>query len=97
MHDARTFHVYVVTGLSLRRVLNVGVTSNLVARIAAHRSESLAGFTARYHLHRLVYAEAFTYARDAIAREKQIKAWRRDRKIAWIDGVNPDWKELSPG
>jgi len=97
MHHARTFHVYIVTGLSLRRVLYVGVTSNLAARIAAHRSGSGAGFTARYHLSKLVYAEAFTHARDAIAREKQIKGWRRAHKIALIEGINPDWTELSTG
>jgi putative endonuclease len=51
------FHVYIVTGLSLRRGLYVGVTSNLVARLAAHRSSAVPGFTARYRLWKLVYAE----------------------------------------
>ena len=97
MDEARTFHVYIVTGLSLRRVLYVGVTSNLVARIAAHRSRSVAGFTARSHLSKLVYAEAFPYARDGIAQEKQIEGWRRARKVALIERVNPHWTELSPG
>ena len=46
---------------------------------------------------KLVYAEAFTYVRDAIAREKQIKGWRRERKLALIDSVHPEWIELRPG
>ena len=96
MGPLRTFHVYIVTGLSRRRVLYVGVTSNLAARVDAHRRRTVDGFTARYRLFKLVYAEAFTYVRDAIAREKQIKGWRRDRKIALIESVNPDWAELSP-
>ena len=74
----------------------MGVTSNLPARIDAHRRRAVDGFTARYRLFKLVYAENFTYVRDAIAREKQIKGWRRDRKIALIERVNPDWAELSP-
>ena len=96
MPRARTFHVYIVTGLSLNRVLYVGVTSNLAARIHAHRTRAGDGFTARYRLFKLVYAEAFTYARDAIAREKQIKGWRRGRKIELIERVNSEWAELSP-
>jgi putative endonuclease len=88
-------HVYIVTGLSTSRVLYVGVTSNLRARIAAHRAGRVDGFTARYHLSKLVHAEVFDYIRDAIAREKQLKGWRRDRKIALIEAHNPGWSELS--
>ena len=94
MPDARTFHVYIVTGLSLSRVLYVGVTSNLAVRIDTHRRKALDGFTARYGLFKLVYAEAFTYVRDAIAREKEIKGWRRARKIALVERVNPGWVEI---
>ena len=96
MPSRRTFHVYIVTGLSLTQVLYVGVTSNLARRIDAHRRGVPDGFTARYGLFKLVYAEAFTYVRDAIAREKQIKGWRRARKIALIERVNPEWVELMP-
>ena len=92
---ARVFHVYIVTGPSLSNVLCVGVTSSLAARIDAHRRRAVDGFTARYRLAKLVYAEAFTYGRDAIAREKQIKGWRRERKIVLIERANPDWKDLS--
>ena len=85
-----------VTGASLSRVLYIGVTSDLVARIDAHRRRAVDGFTARYRLWKLVYAEAFVHVRDAIAREKQLKGWRRERKIALIEAVNPDWTELRP-
>ena len=70
MVERPTYHVYIVTGLSLNRVIYVGVTSQLAARIDAHRRRKADGFTARYRLWRLVYAEAFTYVRDAIARDK---------------------------
>jgi putative endonuclease len=96
MSPPSTFHVYIVTGLSLSRVLYIGVTSNLAARIDAHKRRAADGFTARYRLFKLVYAEAFAYARDAIAREKQIKGWRRARKLALVEQTNPDWVELSP-
>src|SRR4030088_958938 len=94
MVERPTYHVYIVTGLSLNRVIYVGVTSQLAARIDAHRRRKADGFTARDRLWRLVYAEAFTYVRDAIARDKQLKGWRRDRKIALIESVNPAWDEL---
>ena len=89
MVERPTYHVYIVTGLSLSRALYVGVTSHLAARIDAHRRKKAKGSTARYHLWRLVYAEPFTYIRDAIAREKRLKGWRRDRKVALIESLNP--------
>lgn len=95
MPPTRTFHVYLVTGLSLNRILYVGVT-DLAARIHAHRTRAADGFTARYNLSKLVYAEAFTHAHTAIAREKQLKGWRRERKIELIERFNPGWVELSP-
>jgi putative endonuclease len=88
------YYAYIVTGLSWHRVLYVGITSNLAERIDAHRNGRFGGFTARYRLWRLVYAEPFAYVRDAIAREKQLKGWKRDRKIALIESRNPDWLEL---
>jgi putative endonuclease len=94
MRDRCAHHVYIVTGRSHSRVLYIGVTSNLAARIEAHRSGLCDGFTARYRLCKLVYAEAFTYVHEAIAREKQLKGWRRERKIALIEAVNPNWLEL---
>ena len=95
MTTRRSHDVYIVTGLSTRQVLYIGVTSNLWARIEAHRTGRFGGFTARYHVWRLVHAEAFTHIRDAIAREKQLKGWRRERKIALIEAHNPEWRELT--
>ena len=64
MLERSTYHVYMVTGASLSRVLYIGVTSDLVARIDAHRRRAVDGFTARYRLWKLVYAEAFVHVRD---------------------------------
>jgi putative endonuclease len=54
------------------------------------------GFTKRYHITRLVYFETFTDARDAIAREKQLKAWSQAKKIALMRSANPEWRDLQP-
>ncbi len=79
--------------------LCTGVTNNLERRVYEHkhpdRAESHRKFTARYGVTRLVYCEACGSVRDAIAREKQIKGWRRDRKWALIESINPDWLDLS--
>jgi putative endonuclease len=80
-------YVYIVTGLSQDRVLYVGVTSNLCARIQAHREGRLGGFTARYRLWKLVHAESFRYVRDAIAREKQLKGWRESARSRSLSGT----------
>jgi putative endonuclease len=78
--------------------LYVGMTNNLERRAAEHRHPELDGanhrFTRRYRLTRLVHCEDFQDVRDAIAREKQIKGWRRDRKIVLIESENPDWHDL---
>lgn len=74
--------------------LYVGVTSNLRRRITEHK-RSHDGFTNKYNVNKLVYAEKFENINDAIAREKQIKKWRRDKKIALIKSVNPNFDDLS--
>src|ERR1700751_3683546 len=91
----KTYYVYILA--SLRRVLYTGITGNLETRLAYHRSfENPNSFTARYGITRLVYFEDFTDANDAIAREKQIKSWRRAKKIKLIRQLNPDWIDLAP-
>jgi putative endonuclease len=90
----RRFHVYILASRS--RQLYVGVTGDLLRRLQQHRQAS-AGFTARYRVDRLVYVEAAVRAADAIRREKQLKGWRRDRKLALIESVNPAWDDLMPG
>jgi putative endonuclease len=78
------------------QVLYVGVTSTLEQRVWQHKEEHFSNsFTARYHLHKLVYFERFSTVPVAIAREKQIKGWRRARKIELIVKENPGWKDLS--
>lgn len=78
--------------------LYVGMTSNLERRAAEHMHPDAEcdshRFTRRYRLTRLVFCEEFQDVRDAIAREKQIKGWRRDRTISLIESENPDWRDL---
>src|SRR5438874_211721 len=88
---------YVYSLASFRRVLYVGVTGNLETRLAYHRSgENMTAFTVRYWVTRLVYVEEFTDIVQAIAREKQLKGWRRSKKLRLIQGDNPDWEDLAP-
>ena len=77
--------------------LYVGVTNNLLRRIYEHRSGvDPASFTARYHVHKLVYYEQTTDVRAAIEREKQIKSWNRARKNRLVESMNPTWTDLYP-
>ena len=76
--------------------LYVGVTSDLRLRVAQHRQHTFPGsFTAQYRITRLVYFEELNCMATAIAREKQIKGWRRARKIALIEQDNPAWNDLA--
>lgn len=77
--------------------LYIGVTSSLLRRLVQHRDGMLPGFTARYDVKTLVWYELFGDMTRAIAREKQLKNWRRDWKIALIEALNPDWHDLAPG
>jgi putative endonuclease len=72
----------------------VGVTSDLGRRIWEHKSDIIEGFTKRYGLHTLVYAEFHTTMAEAILREKRIKNWRRAWKITLIEQSNPAWRDL---
>ena len=82
---------------SKSRTLYTGVTSDLERRVRQHRGKLLPGFTARYNINRLVHYERFGEIVAAIAREKQIKSWGRQKKIALIESANRDWKDLSAG
>jgi len=75
--------------------LYVGVTSNLAVRLEAHRSGEIEGFTKKYGVTRLVYAEFHETMGAAILREKQIKKWRRAWKVRLIEQMNPEWRDLS--
>jgi putative endonuclease len=80
---------------SASRVLYVGVTNNLLRRVVEHKSKSHAGFTSRYNVTRLVYFEEGTDIEDAIFREKEIKGWRRSKKVQLIESFNPAWDDLA--
>jgi len=77
------------------RTLYTGVTNNLERRLSQHRGGLVPGFTTRYRVFRLVHFEVFTDVRRAIAREKEIKGWRREKKVWLIQHDNPTWEDLS--
>ena len=91
----KNYCVYIMASAS--RDLYTGVTSNLERRVLQHQRKLLGGFTARYNINRLVYYEMSGEPMAAILREKQVKGWSRKRKIALIESVNRDWKDLSAG
>ena len=86
------FYVYILASRS--RVLYIGTTSRIDARLKEHRNEN-DGFAARYRCHRLVLLERYSHPLTAIAREKQLKRWNRSKKIALIERTNPFWTDLS--
>ena len=71
------------------------MTNNLERRVFEHKNHLVAGFTRRYKVTKLVYFEETSDVRVAISREKQIKGWKREKKVALIESMNPDWKDLS--
>jgi putative endonuclease len=91
----KAFYVYMMTNQS-RVVLYTGITNSLVRRVWQHQSGEIQGFTKAYKVNRLVYYECFDDLRFAIAREKEIKGWRRAKKNALIETKNPRWADLPP-
>ena len=91
--DPRTYYVYMLASRS--RILYTGITNNLARRVWQHREGLAQGFTAKYRIHRLVYCEPYRDVRQAIARETQIKKWRREKKVALIEATNPTWNDLA--
>ncbi|MCW5873945.1 MAG: GIY-YIG nuclease family protein [Anaerolineales bacterium] len=85
--------VYIMTN-SHNKVLYTGVTNNLQRRVLEHREQVPGRFTAKYRVNKLVYFETTEQMLDAIAREKQIKAGSRQRKIDLIESINPEWRDL---
>ena len=90
----KQYYVYIMTNFS-RRSLYIGMTNDLVLRVAEHKAHVNKGFTAKYDCKLLVYYEEFPSAEQAIAREKQLKNWHREWKINLIRQHNPDFKDLS--
>ena len=89
----RQYYVYIMTNKS--GTLYTGVTNDLRRRVYEHKRKLVPGFTRRYNITRLVYSEATDDVRTAIAWEKRIKGWLRAKKIALIESVNPEWRDLS--
>jgi putative endonuclease len=87
------YYVYIMTNRS--GTLYIGVSNDLVRRVHEHKTKCIEGFTAKYNLTQLVYYEAGSDIREAIAREKQLKGWRRSKKLALINSSNPTWNDLS--
>jgi len=77
--------------------LYIGVTNDLRVRIRQHRSGEFGGFSSEYKINRLVYYERHAWIQDAIAREKQLKRWRREKKVWLIEREIPTWEDLSSG
>ena len=92
---ARIYYVYILANRNRR--IYTGVTNDLTRRLWEHRNGKASGFAHRYGMTRLVYFEDTTDIEAAIAREKQLKGWVRAKKVALIESVNPEWKDLSEG
>jgi putative endonuclease len=90
----RAYYVYILANRT-RRVY-VGSTSDLARRVWQHRHSPYPHFTRRYNITRLVYFEVAGNPRAAVERERQIKGWSRERKLALVDAANPAWSELMP-
>ena len=92
----KQYYVYIMTNKS-NNVLYTGVTNDLVRRVYEHRMKLTPGFTSRYNVTKLVYFEECIDPSSAIAREKQIKAGSRQKKIDLVNGMNPTWSDLYDG
>lgn len=89
----KQYYVYILANRS--GTLYTGVTNDLVRRLYEHKHSLVPGFTGRYGIDRLVHFESCTDILAAIAREKEIKSWRRSKKVALVEADNPRWLDLS--
>lgn len=89
------FYVYIMTNKS--KTLYIGITNNLEQRVNEHKCKTIHGFTKKYNITKLVYYEMFNNPQDAIGYEKRLKGWLRQKKIALIESMNSDWRDLSEG
>ena len=91
----RSFYVYILAN-RIGGTLYIGVTNDLVRRVAEHRLKAAESFTKRHDVNRLVYFECFEDIEQAIRREKRLKKWTRAWKISLIEKDNPNWIDLYP-
>jgi putative endonuclease len=95
VRGSKQFFVYIMTDGPKPAVLYIGTTGDLRRRVWQHKGKLVAGFTSRYNLTRLVYFEQFFLPDAAISREREIKGWRREKKIRLIESTNPRWEDLA--
>jgi len=92
----KNYYVYLLTNWN-NRVIYIGVTNDLNRRIYEHKNKLIEGFSNKYNLTKLVYFEETSDVNAAIAREKEIKKWRREKKNNLVNRTNPSWEDLSEG
>ena len=88
------YYVYLLTNWN-NKVMYIGMTNDLPRRVHEHRTHAVKGFTEKYNVHKLVYFEETSDVHAAIAREKEIKKWRREKKNALVIQANPTWRDLT--
>ena len=91
--QAKYYYIYILTNYE-NTVIYIGMTNSLVQRVYQHKNKLIEGFTQRYKVHKLVYYEMYNDVRDAISREKQLKAGSRTRKLLLIQSNNPNFNDL---
>jgi putative endonuclease len=87
------YYVYIMTNRS--KTLYTGITNNLQRRVYEHKQKLIPAFTSKYNINQLVFYEITSDINVALSREKQIKGWLRSKKIALIESMNPEWRDLS--
>ena len=93
---ARSYYVYIILASRIGGTLYIGVTNDLIRRVAEHKLKIAEGFTKKHEVTRLVYFEIFDQIEYAIQREKRLKKWPRAWKVSLIEKDNPDWIDLYP-
>lgn len=88
------YYIYMLSNWN-NKVLYIGVTNDLIRRMYEHKNKIIKGFTSKYNVDKLVYFEEYNEPKYAIAREKQLKGWKREKKNRLIESVNPEWLDLS--
>ncbi|MFH1456868.1 MAG: GIY-YIG nuclease family protein [Patescibacteria group bacterium] len=94
MKKSKNYCTYIMTNYT-NKVLYVGISGNLFKRAWEHKHKLIEGFTKRYNINKLIYYECFNNPNDAIKREKEIKGWKRNKKINLIKIINPKFEDLS--
>ncbi|MBQ4598293.1 MAG: GIY-YIG nuclease family protein [Clostridia bacterium] len=88
------YYIYILTNFT-DKVMYIGMTNNLMRRLYEHKNACVEGFTKKYHVHKLVYYEAYKTPLEAIKREKQLKTWSRNKKDALVKNTNPAFHDLA--